>query len=101
MEGNVRLAWTEWRMLGHNTYGQATVTLDDMASSVSRVKPLGSYRVVFQAEGEAGTIDPATTSQGAAAARRDKGTGVAGIDARFDGTAQSPRRKHERIWQDC
>jgi general secretion pathway protein N len=64
MEGNVRLNWTEWRMLGQNTYGQAIVTLDDMASSVSRVKPLGSYRVVFQAEGQAGTINLTTTSQG-------------------------------------
>jgi general secretion pathway protein N len=64
MEGNVRLIWTEWRMLGHNTYGQVIVTLDDMASSVSRVKPLGSYRVVFQAEGQAGTINLTTTSSG-------------------------------------
>src|SRR5471030_467407 len=36
MEANVRLTWTEWRMLGPNTYGQAIVTLGDMASSVSR-----------------------------------------------------------------
>jgi len=64
MEGNVRLSWTEWRMLGPNTYGQAIVTLDDMASSVSRVKPLGSYRVVFQAEGQAATINLTTTSHG-------------------------------------
>jgi len=64
MEGNVRLTWTEWRMLGQNTYGQVIVTLGDMASSVSRVKPLGSYKVVFQAEGQAGTINLTTTSQG-------------------------------------
>ena len=61
MDGDVRLAWTEWRVLGRSTFGQVIVTLDDMASRVSRVKPLGSYRVVFQAEGEAGTIDLATS----------------------------------------
>lgn len=63
MDGNVRLNWTEWRVLGESTYGQVSVTLDDMASRVSRVKPLGSYRVVFQAVGQAGTID-LTTSRG-------------------------------------
>jgi general secretion pathway protein N len=60
MDGNVRLTWTDWRVLRRNTYGQVIVTLDDMSSRVSRVKPLGSYRVVFQAEGEAGTIDLTT-----------------------------------------
>jgi general secretion pathway protein N len=60
LDGDVRLSWTEWRVIGRNTYGQVIVTLDDMASSVSRVKPLGSYRVVFQAEGAVGTVELAT-----------------------------------------
>jgi general secretion pathway protein N len=60
-DGNVRLTWTDWRVLERNTYGQVIVTLDDMSSRVSRVKPLGSYRVVFQAEGQTGTINLTTT----------------------------------------
>jgi general secretion pathway protein N len=61
MQGDVRLTWTEWRVLGRNTYGQLIVSLESMSSLVSRVKPLGSYRVVFQAEGGSGTIDLSTT----------------------------------------
>jgi general secretion pathway protein N len=57
LEGNVRLAWTEWRVLRRNTYGQLNITLDDMASRISRVKPLGSYRVGFQAQGGSGTVE--------------------------------------------
>ena len=64
IDGNVRLSWTDWRVLGRNAYGQLTVTLDDIGSRVSRVKPLGSYKVVFQAEGQTGTINLTTTSQG-------------------------------------
>ncbi|CDY76680.1 General secretion pathway protein N [Caballeronia glathei] len=61
LEGNVRLTWTEWRVLGRNAYGQLIVTLDDMSSRVSRVKPLGSYRVVFQAQGASGAIELSTS----------------------------------------
>ncbi|WP_087670509.1 type II secretion system protein N [Caballeronia humi] len=60
IDGNVRLAWTDWRVLGRNTYGQLVVTLDDIGSRVSRVKPLGSYRVAMQAEGASATIDLST-----------------------------------------
>ena len=60
-DGNVRLAWTQFRLLNRNAYGQVVVTLDDMASRVSRVKPLGSYRVAMQAEGASATIDLSTS----------------------------------------
>jgi general secretion pathway protein N len=59
-EGDVRLSWTDFRVLGRNTYGQVVVTLDDMASRVSRVKPLGSYRVALQAQGANAGIDLST-----------------------------------------
>ena len=95
MEGNVRLSWTEWRMLGHNTYGQATVTLDDMASSVSRVKPLGSYRVVFQAEGEAGTINLMTTSNGPLLLN-GQGT-VSKTSSAFNGSATTTPEARENL----
>ncbi|TKC83511.1 type II secretion system protein N [Trinickia terrae] len=57
LQGDVRIAWSDWRVLEHKPFGQLTVTLTDMASRVSRVKPLGSYRVVFQAEGGQSTLD--------------------------------------------
>ncbi|BAN24572.1 type II secretion system protein N [Caballeronia insecticola] len=60
-DGSVRLAWTEFRLLNRNAYGQVVVTLDDMASRVSRVKPLGSYRVALQAQGASATIDLSTS----------------------------------------
>ncbi len=59
-EGSVRLNWTEFRVLGKNAYGQLVVTLDDMASRVSRVKPLGSYRVALQTQGANAGIDLST-----------------------------------------
>ncbi|SAL48604.1 general secretory pathway protein N [Caballeronia peredens] len=60
-DGSVRLSWTEFRLLNRNAYGQVVVTLDDMASRVSRVKPLGSYRVALQAQGASATIDLSTS----------------------------------------
>ena len=94
MDGNVRLTWTELRMLGHNTYGQVIVTLDDMASSVSRVKPLGSYRVVFQAEGQAGTMD-LTTSRGPLLLS-GQGT-VSQTSSAFNGVATSTPEARENL----
>ncbi|HEV3422907.1 MAG TPA: type II secretion system protein N [Paraburkholderia sp.] len=56
LQGNVRLAWSEWRSFGKEAFGQLTVTLTDASSRVSLVKPLGSYQVVIQAEGNHSTI---------------------------------------------
>jgi len=61
LQGDVRLTWTDWRSFNRQAFGQLIVTLNDMSSRVSRVKPLGSYRVVFQAQGVAGTLDLSTT----------------------------------------
>lgn len=60
IDGDVRLSWTDWRVFGRNTYGQLVVSLNDIGSRVSRVKPLGSYRVVLQAQGASATIDLST-----------------------------------------
>lgn len=60
LQGSVRLAWTPWRLLGSRSYGQFVITLTDMSSRVSPVKPLGSYRVAFQSEGDHSTIDLST-----------------------------------------
>ncbi|SAL63984.1 type II secretion system protein N [Caballeronia telluris] len=61
IDGDVRLSWTDWRVFGRNTYGQLVVSLNDIGSRVSRVKPLGSYRVVLQAQGASATIDLSTS----------------------------------------
>jgi general secretion pathway protein N len=60
LQGAVQLAWTPWRLLGARSYGQLVITLTDMSSRVSPVKPLGSYRVTLQAQGDSSTIDLAT-----------------------------------------
>jgi general secretion pathway protein N len=60
LQGDVRLSWTDWRSFGRDAFGQLSVVLSDMSSSVSRVKPLGSYRVVIQAQGVTATVDLST-----------------------------------------
>jgi general secretion pathway protein N len=60
LQGDVRMSWTDWRVLNGHAFGQLTVTLRDMVSRVSPVKPLGSYRAVLQSQGTASTIDLST-----------------------------------------
>jgi general secretion pathway protein N len=52
LRGAVQLSWTDWRVFGQRSFGRLTVTLADIASRISRVKPLGAYRMVFEAQGE-------------------------------------------------
>lgn len=97
LQGDVRLAWTDWRTFGNEAFGRLTITLDDMSSRVSLVKPLGTYQVVFQAQGVSSTLDlstlkgplmlaghgvvsPASTSfQGTASATPDQRDNLAGL----------------------
>lgn len=51
LQGDVQFMWTQWQAFGNSVYGCLTVTLNDMSSRVSLVKPLGSYRVLLQAQG--------------------------------------------------
>jgi general secretion pathway protein N len=60
LDGKVRLAWTPWRMFGADAFGRMTVSLADMSSRVSLVKPLGTYQVVLQAQGASSTLDLST-----------------------------------------
>ncbi|QSN61280.1 type II secretion system protein N [Caballeronia sp. M1242] len=93
-EGTVRLSWTEFRLLGRNAYGQFVVTLDDMASRVSRVKPLGSYRVALQAQGATASIDLSTTRGPLLLT----GSGVISQDATtFEGTAKAEPAQRENL----
>ncbi|QGZ62785.1 type II secretion system protein N [Paraburkholderia acidisoli] len=59
-DGNVRLSWSDWRVFGNDAFGRLTVSLADMSSRVSLVKPLGTYQVVLQAQGAASTLDLST-----------------------------------------
>jgi general secretion pathway protein N len=61
LQGNVQLSWSDWRSFNREAFGHLTVTLTDVSSRVSMVKPLGSYRVLFQAQGESSTLDLTTT----------------------------------------
>jgi len=56
MKGDVRLTWTDWRMIGQQAYGQLGVDLTDMRSSIARVKPLGSYHATLVVSGQAATF---------------------------------------------
>lgn len=60
LKGSVHVAWTQWHLIRTNLYGRFNVTLSDMVSRVSQVKPLGSYHVVLQAQGAASTLDLST-----------------------------------------
>jgi general secretion pathway protein N len=66
LQGDVTLDWTDWRILGRGrsalAYGQLTVDLHNMSSSVSRVSPLGSYRSTFSAQGIDATVSLTTVS---------------------------------------
>ncbi|MFL9993337.1 type II secretion system protein N (GspN) [Burkholderia sp. GAS332] len=60
LQGDVRLSWSDWRSFNQEAFGQLTVTLNDVSSRVSLVKPLGSYRLQFQAQGASSTLDLTT-----------------------------------------
>jgi general secretion pathway protein N len=60
LQGDVRLAWSDWRSFKQEAFGQMTVTLNDVSSRISLVKPLGSYRLLFQAQGTSSTLDLTT-----------------------------------------
>ncbi len=59
-DGNVRLRWTPWRTFGNDAFGRLTVSLADMSSRISLVKPLGSYEVVVEARGASSTLNLST-----------------------------------------
>ncbi|MFP4905356.1 type II secretion system protein GspL [Paraburkholderia sp. BR14261] len=60
LDGKVRLAWSPWRVFGTDAFGRLTVSLADMSSRVSLVKPLGTYQVVLQAQGATSTLELST-----------------------------------------
>ncbi|MCY0389192.1 type II secretion system protein N [Robbsia sp. Bb-Pol-6] len=61
-QGDMRLDWTEWRLIGDRAYGGLVVSLRDLSSRVSLVRPLGTYRATVTAAGQEGTLVVETLS---------------------------------------
>ncbi|RDU98585.1 type II secretion system protein N [Trinickia dinghuensis] len=95
LQGAVRLAWTPWRLLGTRSYGQLVVTLNDMSSRVSPVKPLGSYRVALQSQGDSSTIDLSTVN-GSSLLLSGHGT-ISANASSFHGQASSTGQASENL----
>ncbi|MGF6533452.1 MULTISPECIES: type II secretion system protein N [Paraburkholderia] len=94
LQGEVRLAWSDWRSFGQEAFGQLTVTLNDASSRVSLVKPLGSYQVVIQAQGNSSTIDLSTLKGPLTL----KGHGmVGGGVSSFNGTASAAPEARDNL----
>jgi general secretion pathway protein N len=94
LQGNVQLSWSDWRSFNREAFGQLTVTLNDVSSRVSLVKPLGSYRVTFQAQGASSTLD-LTTLKGPLMLTGN-GT-LAGTSTSFQGTASAAPEARENL----
>jgi general secretion pathway protein N len=77
-----------------NAFGGLTITLEDMISRVSPVKPLGSYRVVLQAQGAASTLDLSTLK--GPLLLSGHGT-IAGSGTSFHGEASSTPEARENL----
>jgi general secretion pathway protein N len=94
LQGNVLLSWSDWRSFDGKAFGQLTMTLDDVSSRVSLVKPLGSYRVKFQAQGTSSTLD-LTTIKGPLMLNGN-GT-VSAASTSFRGTASAAPEQHDNL----
>lgn len=53
LDGVLHAEWGVWRIVGARAYGQMSLRLDEASTPLSRVRPLGSYRMALQASGEA------------------------------------------------
>ncbi|MFM0064373.1 type II secretion system protein N [Paraburkholderia aspalathi] len=94
LQGDVRLAWSDWRSFNQEAFGQLTVTLNDVSSRVSLVKPLGSYRLLFQAQGVSSTLD-LTTLKGPLMLTGN-GT-VSAVSTSFRGTASATPEARDNL----
>ena len=94
LQGNVQLSWSDWRSFNREAFGQLIVTLNDVSSRISLVKPLGSYRVTFQAQGASSTLD-LTTIKGPLMLTGN-GT-VSAASTSFHGTASAAPEAHDNL----
>jgi general secretion pathway protein N len=93
-DGNVRLSWSPWRTFGSDAFGRLTVSLADMSSRVSLVKPLGSYEVVVQAQGASSTLDLST--QKGPLLLNGHGT-FSRVSSVFEGTASATEDQRDNL----
>ncbi|MEC5407348.1 type II secretion system protein N [Paraburkholderia sp. MPAMCS5] len=94
LQGEVRLSWSDWRSFNREAFGQLTLALNDVSSRVSLVKPLGSYRLVFQAEGVSSTLDLRTVK----GPLKLSGHGVVSTaSTSFRGTASAAPEAHDNL----
>jgi general secretion pathway protein N len=94
LQGDIHVTWTQWHLIRGNAFGGLTITLEDMISRVSPVKPLGSYRVVLQAQGAASTLDLSTLK--GPLLLSGHGT-IAGSGTSFHGEASSTPEARENL----
>jgi general secretion pathway protein N len=94
LQGNVQLSWSDWRSFNGEAFGQLTMMLDDLSSRVSFVKPLGSYRVRFQAQGTSSTLDLSTVK--GPLMLTGNGT-VSAASTSFQGTASAAPEQHDNL----
>lgn len=94
LQGDVQLSWSEWRSFNRQAFGQLTVTLNDVSSRISLVKPLGSYRVTLQAQGASSVLD-LTTLKGPLMLN-GSGT-VSGASTSFHGTASATPEARDNL----
>jgi general secretion pathway protein N len=94
LQGDVQLSWSEWRSFNRQAFGQLILTLNDVSSRISLVKPLGSYRVTLQAQGTSSVLD-LTTLKGPLML---SGSGtVSGASTSFHGTASATPEARENL----
>jgi general secretion pathway protein N len=94
LQGDVQLSWSEWRSFNRQAFGQLILTLNDVSSRISLVKPLGSYRVTLQAQGTSSALD-LTTLKGPLIL---SGSGtVSGASTSFYGTASATPEARENL----
>ncbi|WGS49904.1 type II secretion system protein N [Paraburkholderia sp. D15] len=94
LQGDVQLAWSDWRSFNREAFGQMTITLNDVSSRVSLVRPLGSYRMVFQAQGESSTLDLSTLK--GPLMLSGHGT-VSAASTEFHGSASATPEAHDNL----
>ncbi len=86
-DGTMRVEWSalQGKFAGNQKYGHLTMHLEQMSAAVSRLRPLGSYRVEVDLAGADGRLQLKTT----AGPLYLEGSGTLGRQARFEGTAQA------------
>ena len=94
LDGAVQLTWSPWRVIGSNSYGRLSVTLTDVSSRASPVRPLGSYRAQLQAQGASSTIE-LTTLKGPLLLN-GQGT-VSRTSTSFQGTASATADQRDNL----